>query len=391
MPVAIEVGNTREYGRAFLVGWRLAQMHANPIYMTELHTLVTGNNGAAEILEHFEPGEQAQLVWRALEADLSELPGGGSQNITTAKNTLLQNLENPHYGEQAIATSIETLSTRTLANVYIANPHLAKALLVGQQLAEFVFGPANPAALAERLTEEKVQRTCSLLTELQASFPVRATAAVAGSLEYWQRWADRNRGTATDVGATLLRQGERWRSLLTGEARADDLLELSDYRQAFGAYVHQVALLCQKNPWLWGTLVALLVATGGGIFAIITYAPAGAAVIAGVIAAVAGALGITWKTVAVTVGQAATLLERPMLDGGLSEAVKIAAFIAPVDGMSHDEIAELRKPARTEVGQRPKRELTTAASQREVAAPVAAAPQPAPTAAGNGPPVSPVA
>ena len=134
--------------------------------------------------------------------------------------------------------------------------------------------------------------------------------------------------TGTDVSMALLSQGARWRSLLTGEARADDLLDLGDYRQAFGEYMHQVALLAQKNRWIFGTVVTLFALTGSGIFLIIRFAPAGAAVIAGVIAAVAGALGITWKTVTVTVGRAATLFERPMLDDGLSQAVKIAAFIA---------------------------------------------------------------
>lgn len=343
---AIEAADdTREYKRAFLVGWRLAQMYATPIHMADLPTLVTDKGGLAQIPDHFEAGQEARLIWAGLNTDLSGLPGGTSPEIESAKTALLESLQNPEQEERAIATNIRTLSKRTLMNVYITNPHLAKALLVGQQLAEFVFGPTDPAALAERLSAENVRRTCSLLTELKASFPLRATAAVAGSLEYWQHLPEKYRGTGTDVGVALLSQGERWRSLLTGEARADDLLDLGDYRQAFGEYMHQVALLARKNRWLLGAVVTLLALTGSGVFLIIRFAPAGAAVIAGVIAAVAGALGITWKTVTVTVGKAATLLERPMLDDGLSEAVKIAAFIAPA-AMPAAEIAELRKQLR---------------------------------------------
>lgn len=340
---AIEAAdNTREYKRAFLVGWRLAQMHANPVHMADLPALVTDEDGLAQISDDFGPGQRARLIWEGLSTDLSGLPGGTSPEVTAAKDGLQSILKNPKQDQRAIATSIEDLSKQVLMNVYITNPHLAKALLIGQHLAQFVFGPADHTALAERLSAEKVRRTCLLLTELKESFPQRATAAVTGSLEYWQRLPDKYRGTGTDVEVALQRQGERWRSLLTGEARADDLLNLGDYRQAFREYMHQVALLSEKSRLLLGAVVTLLALTGGGIFLIIRFAPGGAAVIAGVIAAAAGALGITWKTIAATVGKAATLLERPMLDDGLNAAVKIAAFIAPAD-MPAAVRTELRK------------------------------------------------
>jgi hypothetical protein len=341
------MSNTREYSRAFLVGWRLTQIHANPVHMPQLPTLVADNNGVAEILTHFNSAKQAQVVRQGLEADLSKLPGGDSPDTTSAKTTFWQHLENPDYPAPTIATSIETLLGCILADTYVADPDLAKAIVVGEQLAEYVFGPAEPDVLAGRLSEEKVRGTCSLLTELQARFPVRATAAVAGSLAYWQRWAEENRSTDSDTGMALRRQGELWRSLLTGEARADDLLELRDYRQAFGQYLHQVILLGRRNPSLWLTILVLAVVTAGGVAAIVNWAPAGAAVIAGVIAAGAGALGITWKTVAVTVGKAAALLERPMLDDGLGTAVKIAAFIPRAD-MTPGQLADLRRKIRKE-------------------------------------------
>ncbi len=68
---------------------------------------------------------------------------------------------------------------------------------------------------------------------------------------YWQRWVEAN-GSGGDAGRqALLRQGELWRSLLSGETRADDLLGLGDYRQAFVDYTHQVALVARKYPLVW--------------------------------------------------------------------------------------------------------------------------------------------
>ena len=119
-------------------------------------------------------------------------------------------------------------------------------------------------------------------------------------------------------------------------------------------------MLARKYPLMWLLVVTLLAGTGVGIWAIIKYAPTGAAVIAGVIAAAAGALGVTWKTVAVTLGKASVLLERPMVEDGLREAVKFAAFIRPVE-MTPADMALLRKEVRIEGRKRPQRELGSSA------------------------------
>ena len=260
------VGNATEYSRAFLVGWRLAQLYATPTHTEEILAVVREEGYLPEIPERLTQQQQAQLIWIGLGSDLSELPGGKSSNISEAKIRLKGALEDKEYNEEAITKAIRDVFKITLINVYIIHPHLAKAIILGRQLAGLVFGPANaPAAftaLHEQLSADRVKRTCLLLEELQSSFPLRATAAVSGSLVYWQHWMETCSGDDPAVREKLHSQGEQWRSLLTGEIRADDLLALHDYRQAIGDYVGQVAELYRKNPWLWGTVLALLAATG---------------------------------------------------------------------------------------------------------------------------------
>lgn len=330
-------GNTSEYSRAFLVGWRLAQLYANPTHIDHKLAFVVDEEGYLPgISQELTQQQQAQLIWVGLQTDLSELPGGISPEATAAKTALGVSLASANYHEESIASGILDVFKVTSANVYVVNPHLAKALNLGRELAGLVFGSvgASPdlSALRKQLSAGRVGRICSLLDELRSAFPLRATDAVSGSLQCWRRWME----TGTDADAVVVRsnlrsQGERWRSLLTGEIRADDLLDLHDYRQAIRNYVGQVAGLYQKSPWLSGTVLVMLIATGASIWAIVTYAPKGAAVVAAIIATVAGALGITWKTVSVTVGKAAALIERPMFDKQISEAVKIAAFLPPVE------------------------------------------------------------
>lgn len=338
--------NAREYSRAFLVGWRLAQLYASPSHTDQITPVVDEEGYLPGISIKLTQQQQAQLIWVGLHSDLPELPGGKSADISAAITSLDVALKSPAFKEEAISDNILNVFKITLANVYVVNPHLAKSLILGQQLAGLVFGrvgaPSGFTSLQEQLSADRVRRTCSLLDELQSAFPLRATAAVSGSLVCWRHWMETRSGADNAVRENLRSQGERWRGLLTGEIHGDDLLDLQDYRQAMGNYIGEVAGLYRKNPWLLGTVLAMLAATGTGIWAIVTYAPKGAAVVAAIIATVAGALGITWKTVAVTAGKAAALIERPMFDKEISEAVKIAAFIPPVH-MTSAQVAKLRK------------------------------------------------
>jgi hypothetical protein len=346
------VYNAKEYRHAFLVGWRFAQLNANTTHTEEILP-VTLEEGYLPALPVFSSEQRTLVIWNRLKLDLSGLPGGSSPKIEEEVRTADQLLEKKEFDTRAITTAINEAFKTTVVQVYVTEPLLSKAIDLGLHLANLVFGPANQThqvvSLGPQFSEKRVQVTCSLLDELQSAFPLRAAAAVSGSLVYWQHWVT---GHPADdaVRKELQSQGEQWQGLLTGEICADDLLDLQDYRQAMQVYAGQVAGLWRKNPLLWKAASALLVASGAGIWAIVTYAPKGAAVVAAIIATAAGALGISWKTITATVGKVAGLLERPMLNDGLSDAVKIAAFIAP-PGMTPAEITKLRDEVRKEIRQ----------------------------------------
>jgi hypothetical protein len=383
-------GNAEEYSRAFLVGWRLAQLHARPTHPENISAVVTKVGYLPEIPEDFTPPQQATLIWTNLRGDLEALPGSMSNGTADAITALDVTLRDREYTKDTLTTGISRVYEKTLKNVFFVHPQLAKAIVLGRQLTDLVVGPANDTVTFQKqLNADLVKSTCLLLEDLQSCFPKRAAAAVSGSLVYWQQWAvETQTGDTPGVREQLRRQGEQWRSLLTGEIDPDDLLGLHDYRQAFMDYVAQVGWLCQKNPWLWVTATAVILGGAGGIASIVEWAPKGAAVIAAIIATAAGALGITWKTVAVTASKAAALLERPMLDRGLSDAVKFAAFIQPA-AMTPAEIAELHKKVRKELSPDPQEQrpagwikLPPWVHKRTIAAPAGrAAPALAPTEA----------
>lgn len=360
------VYNAADYRRAFLVGWRFAQLNAKTTHAQQI-LAVYGGGGYLPGLPEFTPEQRTLLIWSRLKLDLLGLPGGDLPTIQKEVEFADKALAKDSLDESAINSSIRDAFNTALVQVYITHPHLGKAIDLGHHLASLVFGPASATgevtALKAQLGAELVERTCLLLRELQSAFPLRAAAAVSGSLAYWQRWVEVSSRDDDSVRKELHCQGERWQGLLTGEIHADDLLALHDYRQAIWDYLRQMAKLCRRNPWLWMMLSALVAVTGSGIFAIVQWAPKGAAVIAAIIATGAGALGITWKTAAVTAGKMVALLERPVLDQQLSEAVKIAAFIPPVAGMGAAEVLELRDAVRREV---PRDERRAPGRQRAV-------------------------
>jgi hypothetical protein len=138
-------------------------------------------------------------------------------------------------------------------------------------------------------------------------------------------------------------QGERWRRLLSGEILPRDLLTADNYRQAASDYLGRIGRLTWSFARrFWPAIIVVLGGTGAIIWAILTYAPTGAASVAAVIATAAGSLGVSWKTVGSTLGKVATQAEQPLWNAEVLEAIVVATFIPPVE-MNDRAIASLRK------------------------------------------------
>jgi hypothetical protein len=148
-------------------------------------------------------------------------------------------------------------------------------------------------------------------------------------------------------------QGEKWRRLLSGEIRPLDLLTAGDYRQAAARLLGRLrSLIWSFVRRFWILIAIVLAVTGTVIWAIIRFAPSGTATVVALIAAAAGSLGVSWKTVASTLGQVISKAEQPLWDAEVLESVVVAATVPPLN-MGRRTILKWRK-ATIEAGKLPR-------------------------------------
>jgi hypothetical protein len=222
--------------------------------------------------------------------------------------------------------------------------HVAIGLDLGRMLADTVLlpDPKTPATLTEEFKHERLRNAYGWLDDLHSLLPSHASEAVSGSLKRWETWVKGN-GGIVPLGIekdtvvhrrftrTLHHQGETWRRLLCGEQPATDLLTADDYKSAGDQVIKRFLGLVRTYAWSWKWVILLFLLVIGGFAAvIITFAPGGSSTTAALIATAAGSLGVSWRTVASTLGRVTQKAEGPLWDAEVKEAIVIAATRLPL-------------------------------------------------------------
>ncbi len=124
---------------------------------------------------------------------------------------------------------MEAFHIELLATLTGADFRLGKAYGLGRALADVT---RNPPDGASELARGRVAPLAAWLRDLSTVLPPHAGHVVASSLEEWGGWAVRPPGDAAQEAVDveqLQAQGRLWRSLISGEKRATQMLEISDY------------------------------------------------------------------------------------------------------------------------------------------------------------------
>jgi hypothetical protein len=254
---------------------------------------------------------------------------------------------------------------------------LAKAYQVGVSLAAICNSPQNPKMLGEEFDRLKIAQLGEGLADLSSLFPDHSSRAVRLSCGEWRRWVEkpefdplespgqsaaagaaghyaRAKAIATrepprkmewardgeEIRAALVRQGEVWRALLSGEKSGTAMLELHAYfATGVRALKHGVRLLR-------GVLVPILVAVALLLFGsfLLVKDPGAGATALGVVT-VAGAVGITWKGILGGLGSVASRLQKPVWGAALDEEIAAAITLLPTGARAVSEEAEEAAPA----------------------------------------------
>lgn len=260
-----------------------------------------------------------------------------SFNFTLATNHILAELIEPGVDGNATKSALITIHRELRRALATKDAAVCTGFDLGRMLADTVLlvDPKFPGTLNEEFKHERLGNAYGWLDDLHSLLPDYASDAVSGSLKQWEAWVKGNSGAvpkniSRGFTRALDHQGEMWRRLLCGEKLAIDLLSASDYRKAGNRVAKRFLGLTGSYIVSWWYVILLFAATIAGIvYVIVKYAPTGTSTIAALIATAAGSLGVSWKTVASTLGRVVSKAEGPLWETEVRAAIVIAATHTP--------------------------------------------------------------
>jgi hypothetical protein len=261
-----------------------------------------------------------------------------------------------------------------------SDARFAKAYHLGVSLAAATRSTANFESLQREFKRERIARLGEWLADLASLFPDHSSRVVRLSCAEWQRWvedpvmrsaeadlaekeADPNAGSpgavarikarATpgtrplkweddkkSVKRALVRQGDIWKALLSGEKEGPEMLELQDYVKTGQRALKDGAKLLRAVLVPALLAVALLIL---GSWLLVENEGAVATAVG--IATVAGALGITWRSIIGSLGAVADKLQGPVWGAALDEQIAVSITNLPSGAQAARKPAKKGAPA----------------------------------------------
>ncbi len=382
---------------AFVLGWHVTELfHANvPRSARPRQASIHKLPGIGEL----DLLSRAELLLAQVQADLHRLGRFDSAGQQPPDSSPIQSLlqadaRQPGQLQQAVLQ----LHRQLLVALTAADFRLGKAYGLGRALAETARLPnaKDPASFQRAFARYRLANLLGWLADLKSAFPPHAAEAVRGSLEAWAGWieaptlrlaADDNRrapdarvdgqaagttwtspparelqlrrvlskswfaghsprpqarpidwGSGRDresVMRALHRQGELWRAILSGEKDCLDFLSTDDYlwvADRLLGRIRHLTLRFVRHFWITTTLAAVVL-VGAIITVLLVHATS--TVVAAVVAG-AGAIGITWKGAASSLGRVLAQAQRPLWESELDAAVANAVTWTPRERRSAD-------------------------------------------------------
>lgn len=330
----------RGIAAAFVLGWRLAELYDRdtlPPPASPAPSIPVPQHlpGSSEMTDH----ERSKVLLAQAGSALTtlgtvlgiDLPGLAA--IRTA-------LDRPDHHRDDVRREIAIAYLEIRCSLLGAAPSAATSYGLGRLLADTTWLPRSgrPDLFLERFDVYRLANAYGWLDDLAADFPRRAAAAVRASLQAWESWVGSQRSkdaAAADsfdeaVLRALRRQGEMWRRLLSGEKDPMQLLGPADYVTAGERLIQRGRQIARRFLWKWSPVIAMFIAaSGGAIWAALTYAPAGTARLAAVLVSGTAALGLSWKGVGATLGKALNQAEAALWASEVDVATGQAATILP--------------------------------------------------------------
>jgi hypothetical protein len=322
-------------GEAVALGWRMAELYRDATKQATRKqklpdTLPSGNR--------LGRGRRTEFGIAEVEAGLHRLGLAGTNAPSTEE--LSDTFEDTAVDAEDVKRSVYRLHLAILRECNAADRAIGKAYELGRSLADTCPGQIDRKSMAEQLNRYRLDGLGRWLADLASRLPDHSSRAVRISMARWKIAAKGGESSTffadKDLGAVhraLDRQVQIWRSLLTGEKHAKDMLGTDDYAKAVGFAVRDSRRLITGYLRRFAPFVLLALALLGlGVWGLLTSEDTSKVIASG--AAVASALGISWKGVTATLGRAADEIEKPIWASSIDLVVADAITQKPALGVS---------------------------------------------------------
>jgi hypothetical protein len=355
--------------RSFALGWHIAELYGLPSEATDQRPEAQGvpSDAGQDTSNSPKPaylkppkdlpaGQRNARLQTEIVADIAGTSAALADDHSGdagEKLKAIRDIQIPVITQADFAAHVRDLDEKSLEALTASGFRLEKAYSIGRDLY-----PIAAQKTLEDLHEVGVNGqlfsvVAGWLRDMKTSFATCATDTVVVTLLQWQDLAVNSPrgGQSTGGGGgaqpmvqnfnpeLLQRQGEIWRSLLSGEKAATDYLNLGDYVSAGQHLIQHYAQLATTVVGRWWVWVGAAVVISLAVTVLAIFFNQGSAVI-GVGAAVLGLLGVTSATVTAAVRQALQLVQQPLWESEITDAMIVSTSLAPVSDTQRSQIIE---------------------------------------------------
>ena len=272
-------------------------------------------------------GRQAgasKCISPAIASALRETVGGNDSSRARRRDEVKRCIVQAH---------IDILGALTATNV-----EFGKAYGLGRALADTCRPRQTLDELRESFAAHRLSNLDAWLADLSSKLPVHVGSSVRLSLNSWCQYFAKAELDGNGQGAlarAVRRQGQVWRSLLTGEKRAVDMLEPVNYITA-GQYLLTGTrrLVIQALRAALPLIVVVALSVVLALILVLVIATTELVRLSVSLLTLAAAIGAAWRAIKPTLAAAAARVEAPLWSSALDEVIAQAMTLRPAKDLA---------------------------------------------------------
>jgi hypothetical protein len=345
---------------ALRLGWTIAVLYGDipSVSLNGIRRLPTVYELPDDERRELERGRLQYLL-----ETLNAHPDCRSAHLPTQTNIL------PDVEDEDFRRSLQHLNLEILKALAHASPEIELAYELGRSIRDTVNPPSNGSnpnsgELASQLERSRIAKLQDWLATLSTQYPPHAASIVSASLGRWSELAEvtigesksylkgKNKRAAFEQNMKeyLLPQGDLWLTLLVGTLSTSGLLSPEGYVAAGQEALRRSAIIVREVIKRYRVPLAVIALLTAGILFLAYINLEGAAKVWTYIVTIAGAIGVSTKSVMSSLGRLSAQAERPIFSVAQEDAMAWAVTTMPEVDLKRSGARQLRHAGVTQQG-----------------------------------------